>query len=163
MGNSGYFTLMIGVVGPHLYLVGAHLVGKWWPILSVTAVRTPLLALDWNTWTELMANHGLAPKGMSTTERAEHMADHAMKWKLRHGLGGDVSAWDTSWPHCAKVLPAVLDEVFSGPELSPLWWRQRQLGPKRTTPHLGVVHMAAGLSTSALGHLFILVIEIDPG
>lgn len=85
----------------------------------------------------------------------ERMADHAMQWEVRHALGGDMSAWDTSWPHCTKVLSTLSDRNFIH-YIDYYYSHSGDSGnsaPKRTTPHLGVVHMAAGLSTSALGRV----------
>ena len=76
--------------------------------------RTLRLACYWKQWSHIAKNSRFVVKGMSTKERAQYIGGHCDTYGIRHLIGGDVSAWDSSWSPALKELSRVIDAKVFG-------------------------------------------------
>ena len=60
MGSWGYFTLLIGVISPHLYLVGAHLVS---PFVKTNQSPSILIQINYEMWKIILLDNNFLMAG----------------------------------------------------------------------------------------------------
>jgi len=138
-----------------------------------TPSRTLHYAPFWHAFLHQLVGHPWSVKGLTPPARAQVFLDHAVRWGCRWGIGGDVSAWDTSWTPTTRLLvaqtvqrwmkgyddmgmPPGAPRRLTGKFLEMLAYGLHQSGESDNGPTNGILH--AGVRIAGLR----LVYGVDP-
>ena len=126
--------------------------------------RTLASAPCWGAWQTAMRGHAWSVKGLTPDKRARLIGEHAERFGIKFALGGDVSAWDSSWSDIHRQLVAAVDDVLFGPSYQHIAARHRG-GRPATSNFVKSLMMAfhqsgVGDNSGGNGELHILILSV---